>query len=105
VEGGYSGLLWWRGDILCGPLADFERVDSVTARSVLTLARALGLDTHEEAVTPTELEGVELWAVNSLHGIRIVTGWLDGPTLAERPGRLATWRARLDRLRRPLPDA
>ena len=102
VEGAYSSLLWWRGDILCGPPAEFERVDSVTARSVLTLAAALGLDTHEEAVTPAELDGTELWALSALHGIRIATSWVDGPSLAEQPGRLATWRARLDALRRPI---
>lgn len=104
VEGAYSALLWWRGDILCGPPADFERVDSVTARSVLTLARALGVDTHEEAVTPAELDGTELWVLSALHGIRIATRWIDGPGLAELPGRLTTWRARLDALRRPLPS-
>lgn len=103
VDGATSALLWWRGDILCGPPADLDRVDSVTARSVLTLARALGFDTHEEAVTPTELAGVELWAVNALHGIRIVTSWVGGVALAEQPGRLTTWRARLDALRRALP--
>ena len=100
VEGAYSALLWWRGEILCGPPAAFDRVDSVTARSVLTLARALGVDTHEEAVTPAELDGTELWALSALHGIRIVTKWVDGPELAEKPGRLAQWRARLDALRR-----
>ncbi len=102
VEGAYSSLLWWRGEILCGPPAEFERVDSVTARSVLTLAAALGLDTHEEAVTPAELDGTELWALSAFHGIRIATSWVDGPSLAEQPGRLATWRARLDALRRPI---
>lgn len=102
VEGAYSALLWWRGEILCGPPADFARVDSVTGRSVLTLARALGIDTHEEAVTPAELDGTELWALSALHGIRIVTKWVDGPALAEKPGRLAQWRARLDALRREI---
>ena len=102
VEGAYSGLLWWRGDILCGPPADLPRIDSVTTRSALTLAAALGLDTHEEAVTPGELDGTELWALSALHGIRIATQWIDGPELAERPGRLATWRARLDALRRAI---
>lgn len=102
VEGAYSALLWWRGEILCGPPAAFERVDSVTARSALTLARALGIDTHEEAVTPAELDGTELWALSALHGIRIVTKWLDGPEVAEKPGRLAQWRARLDALRKPI---
>ena len=103
VEGAFSALLWWRGEILCGPPATFDRVDSVTARSVLTLARALGIDTHEEAVTPAELDGTELWALSALHGIRIVTKWVDGPELAEKPGRLAQWRARLDALRRDIP--
>lgn len=102
VEGAYSGLLWWRGDILCSPPSHFERIDSVTVRSVLTLAVALGLDTHEEAVTPAELDGVELWSLSALHGIRIVTEWMNGPALAELPGRLATWRARLEALRQPL---
>jgi len=102
VEGAYSALLWWRGEILCGPPAAFDRVDSVTARSVLTLARALGIDTHEEAVMPAELDGTELWALSALHGIRIVTAWVDGPSLAEKPGRLAQWRTRLDALRKPV---
>jgi branched-subunit amino acid aminotransferase/4-amino-4-deoxychorismate lyase len=103
VEGAYSALLWWRGEILCGPPSTFYRVDSVTARSVLTLARALGIDTHEEAVTPAELDGTELWALSALHGIRIVTRWVDGPELAEKPGRLTQWRTRLDALRRDIP--
>ncbi|MGV8896160.1 MAG: aminotransferase class IV [Rhodoglobus sp.] len=102
VEGAYSGLLWWRGDILCGPPADLPRINSVTTRTALTLAAALGLDTHEEAVTPLELDGTELWALSALHGIRIATGWVDGPELAEKPGRLAIWRARLDALRRAI---
>jgi branched-subunit amino acid aminotransferase/4-amino-4-deoxychorismate lyase len=101
-EGAYSGLLWWRGDILCGPPDDFERIDSVTVRSVLTLATALGVETFGEPVTPAELDGVELWSLNALHGIRIVTKWVDGPGLAERPGRLKTWRARMDALRRSI---
>jgi branched-subunit amino acid aminotransferase/4-amino-4-deoxychorismate lyase len=100
IEGAYSAALWWRGEILCGPPAEFDRIDSVTARSVLTLARALGLDTHEEAVTPAELDGCEVWIVNALHGIRIVSRWVDGPELAEKPRRLEQWRTRLGALAR-----
>jgi branched-subunit amino acid aminotransferase/4-amino-4-deoxychorismate lyase len=102
VEGAYSGLLWWRGSILCAPLDEFDRVDSVTVRSVLALATALGVETYTEAVTPAELEGTELWALSALHGVRIVTEWVDGPSLAELPGRLGQWRARLAALRQPL---
>lgn len=102
VEGAYSSLLWWRGDFICAPSVELERVDSVTARSVFALAAALGVDVHYESVTPSELDGLELWAMSALHGLRIVTEWVDGPALAERPGRLALWRSRLDRLRKPL---
>lgn len=102
IEGSASSLLWWRGDILCIPPAEFDRIDGVTVRSVLTLATALGIESFEEAVTPTEIADTELWSLSALHGIRIVTSWLDGPPLAQRPGRLATWRARLDALRKPV---
>jgi branched-subunit amino acid aminotransferase/4-amino-4-deoxychorismate lyase len=101
VEDSHSGLLWWRGNILCGPPADLPRVDSVTVRTLLTLATALGVETFEEAVTPNELAETELWSLNALHGIRIVTEWIDGPPVAQLPGRLALWRARMDALRKP----
>jgi hypothetical protein len=104
VEGAYSAIVWWRGAILCSPPAEFDRVDSITARSLLGLAAALGVDVHEEAVTPAELDGTEVWALNALHGPRIATAWQDGPALAELPGRLAQWRGRLDALRHALPD-
>jgi branched-subunit amino acid aminotransferase/4-amino-4-deoxychorismate lyase len=102
VETSQSGLLWWRGDILCAPPADFARVDSVTARTLLTLAAALGVETWEEAMTPGELADTEVWALNALHGIRLVTKWIDGPSVAQLPGRLALWRARMDALRKPI---
>ncbi|MHA6667910.1 aminotransferase class IV [Homoserinimonas sp. A447] len=103
VEGAYSAMLWWRGDVLCAPSPDLERVDSVTARSVIALATALGVEVHYESVPPEDLDGLEVWALSALHGIRIVTAWIDGPSPAEEPGRLGQWRARLDRLRKPLP--
>jgi len=102
VEGAYSAIFWWRGDVLCAPSPELDRVGSVTARSVIALATALGTEVHFESIVPAELDGCEIWAVSSLHGIRIVTAWLDGPAPAELPGRLSTWRARLDRLRQPL---
>ena len=103
VEGAYSAILWWRGDTLCAPALDLDRVHSVTARSVIALATALGIEIYYESIVPAELESCEIWALSALHGIRIVTAWVDGPAPAELPGRLATWRSRLDRLRRPLP--
>lgn len=102
VETAVSALLWWRGEILCGPPAHLDRVASVTARTALTLATAIGIETWEEAVTPAELDGTELWALNALHGVRLVRDWIGGPELAARTGRLAAWALRLEALRKPL---
>jgi branched-subunit amino acid aminotransferase/4-amino-4-deoxychorismate lyase len=104
ADGTTTSLAWWRGDSLCVPAEELERIDGVTVRSVVTLATALGVEVLHESVRPDELAGLEVWALNALHGIRIVTAWIDGPPTAEQPGRLATWRARLDALRKPLPE-
>ena len=105
AEGSTTALAWWTGDALCVPSIELPRIDSVTLRSVLALATATGVDVLHDTVTPGALEGCEVWALNALHGIRIVTGWVDGPVTAELPGRLEVWRARLDALRKPLPAA
>ena len=56
-------------------------------------------------MTPAELDGTEVWSLSALHGPRIVTGWIDGPSTAELPGRLSTWRSRLEKLRKPIHPA
>ncbi|TWX40545.1 hypothetical protein ES689_03600 [Frigoribacterium sp. ACAM 257] len=103
VEGAWSSLVWWRGDSLCTPADDLPRLPGVTSRTVLTLAAVLGVDVLHDRTTPAELDGAEIWSLSALHGVRIVDGWVDGPSPAEEPGRLAAWQARLDALRRPLP--
>jgi branched-subunit amino acid aminotransferase/4-amino-4-deoxychorismate lyase len=102
VEGAWSSIVWWRGDALCLPADDLPRLPGVTARSLTTLAAVLGVDVLHDRTRPDELDGFEVWSLSALHGIRIVTGWIDGPAPAEEPGRLALWRGRLDRLRRPI---
>jgi branched-subunit amino acid aminotransferase/4-amino-4-deoxychorismate lyase len=104
AEGSTTCLAWWTGDALCVPSIELARIDSVTLRSVLALATATGVDVLHDAVAPDHLDGLEVWALNALHGIRIVTRWVDGPAPAEQPGRLDRWRARLDALRKPLPE-
>lgn len=104
IEGAYSALAWWRGNELVFPDPALERVNSVTARSLHVLATALGVGVRTEFVQPEELDGLELWALSALHGARIVTTWIDGPALAAVPGRLDSWRRRLDAIARPLPQ-
>lgn len=93
-DGATTALLWWRGGTLFAPPLSLPRVDSVAARTVRGIAAALGVPVEEEAVRPSELDGAVLWAVNALHGIRAVTGWVDGPALALDPARTEAWRAR-----------
>lgn len=100
IEGNYSSIVWWRGDALCVVDATLARLPGVTERTLVTLATALGIDVLHELVEPSDLDGLEVWSLGSLHGPRIATSWA-GITLAETPGRLRQWRARLDALRRP----
>jgi branched-subunit amino acid aminotransferase/4-amino-4-deoxychorismate lyase len=103
VDGVTSAVLWWRGDRLFAPSASLRRVDSVTAKSIRLLATATATETGEEFSTPADLAGCEVWVVNALHGIRVVTSWRDGPRLGRNPRRAAVWQRRLDALVRPLP--
>ncbi|WP_223690403.1 aminotransferase class IV [Leifsonia poae] len=101
-DGATTALLWWRGNTLFTPPLALPRVDSVAARTVRGVAAALGAPVDEEAVSPAELEGCVVWAVNALHGIRAVTAWVNGPRLALDASRTTAWRARLSALARPL---
>lgn len=103
AEGTTTSIVWWEGSTLCVVDPTLPRVPSTTERTLLTLAAALGIPVEQRLASPDELDGCEVWAVNALHGIRIVTAWHGGPATAEEPGRLARWRLRLDSLRRPLP--
>ncbi|QIS41970.1 aminotransferase class IV [Clavibacter capsici] len=105
VEGAYSAILWWHGDALAVVEGDVPRIPSVTERSIVALATALGVDVLHERATPADLGGREVWAVSALHGIRLVRGWVDGPAVAAEPGRARAWRTRLAALRRELPAA
>ncbi|GAB3034375.1 aminotransferase class IV [Parafrigoribacterium mesophilum] len=102
VDGCSTAILWWRGDTLCAPPTHFARVDSVTAKTLVALATAVGSGIRYEAAQPRELDALEVWAVNALHGIRTITTWIDGPAMLGPSARASAWQARLDALARPL---
>lgn len=102
VEGAYSGLLWWRGEMLVRPDETLARIPSVTESLVLDAARSAGVAIISESVTPAELAGCEVWVLSALHGLRAATAWVDGPTLAA-PLRTETGRRWLTAAERPLP--
>lgn len=99
-EGAYSAVLWWRGDAVHVPPASLPRVDSVTLRCLRPLLSQQSIEIVEEAATPADLEGCEVWVLSALHGIRGVSAWIDGPRVAP-PRRADAWHERLEALRTP----
>ncbi|WP_449283918.1 aminotransferase class IV, partial [Leucobacter sp.] len=108
LEGATTSLIWWRDDAdqsggaVDEPSTGGGRVASVTEELLHRTARgrlAAGRP------TPAELTRCEVWAVNALHGIRVVTS-IDGVALPESHGpRLERFREALDRTWAPLPTA
>ncbi|MGN6324662.1 aminotransferase class IV [Pseudolysinimonas sp.] len=98
-------LVWWRGDVLCAADPAIPQLPGVTVGALTRLAGAHGVELRAERATAADLAGTEVWALNALHGIRVVTTWHGGPSLVHEPGRAELWRERLGTLRHPLPQA
>jgi hypothetical protein len=47
-------------------------------------------------VTPAELNGLEVWTVNALHGVRPVVAWVNADSVPGPGTRAPQWQARLD---------
>lgn len=77
VDCAYSAICWWRGDVLCAPPAELPRTRSVTWQLVQEIASARGVEVREESARPQDLDGCEVWVLSALHGIRLVTAWVD----------------------------
>jgi branched-subunit amino acid aminotransferase/4-amino-4-deoxychorismate lyase len=105
IDGSTTCLLWFAHGGVHVPPAAAIRVDSTTVAAARELAAKGGLSFLETWTTPTDLEGVELYALNALHGIRAVTTWINGPTLSVDLERLTHWRHQYDLLAEELPEA
>jgi branched-subunit amino acid aminotransferase/4-amino-4-deoxychorismate lyase len=102
LEGATTSLLWWRGDELCAPAEDAGVLPGITRLVLFDLAAAIGVPIVGSSPRPAELAGLEVWAVNALHGIRPVTGWVGAdiePGPARRAGR---WQRYLDEFVAPV---
>ncbi len=99
VDGATTCLMWWRESSLFVPPAELARVDSVTVSVLRDIASTLGVSVSSEAVTPEQLANTEVWAVNALHGIRSVAGWVNGPDTTIDENRLTSWRRVYNELR------
>lgn len=77
IEGALSSLVWWRGDKLFSSSETLAWIPSVTREEIFAIAAQMGFETETERVKPADLIGLEIWALSSLHGIRVVSGWVD----------------------------
>lgn len=93
ADGTTTCLLWWRDGIPYTPPVEYERVSSVTMDVLSELFTAQGITVQTEAASPSHLAGLEVWAVNSLHGVRSVSSWIDGPKLSDAAPHALHWRA------------
>ncbi|AWR21243.1 aminotransferase class IV [Aurantimicrobium photophilum] len=105
VDGSTTCLIWFTEGGLHLPPAEALRVNSVSVAVVRELAAQGGFSVSETWATPADLEGVELYAVNALHGIRSAVSWVNGPSLSVNEERLAHWRQQYDLLAEELPEA
>ena len=99
VETARAAIAWWRGDTLCVPSLELPAFPSVTLRLLTRAAAEQGVRIQHERCAVHELDGLEVWTLNALHGIRAVTGWAGTPGLHTPPAnraRLAHWRQALD---------
>lgn len=102
IDGSTTCLVWVEGEKVYQPPREFSRVSSVT---VAQLEKILGKPLEEQSRSSSELHGCEIYALNSLHGIRSVSAWLEGPTLVQNPNRLETWRNAYNELFSPLSES
>ena len=105
IDGATTCLMWFTEGELHVPPSEAIRVDSTTVAAARELAAKGGLNVCETWATPQDLEGVELYALNALHGIRSVNSWVDGPSLIVNPERFMHWRQQYDLLAHELPEA
>jgi branched-subunit amino acid aminotransferase/4-amino-4-deoxychorismate lyase len=75
-EGTTTSILWWRGRTLCAPPPAATLLPSITREIILNTATTRAIPVHFEHATPADLQKLQVWAVNALHGIRPVTTWL-----------------------------
>jgi len=101
-EGGTTSILWWRDGTLHAPPDGPDVLPGVTRGQLLRMAEESGVQVAFESPTPHDLDGLEVWAVNALHGIRPVTAWTGTGVTAGPAARAARWHARLQRLAGPL---
>lgn len=100
-EGSTTSIMWWEGDTLCSVPESAETLPSVTRAVLLEAAVLSGTELAFAHRRPDELDGLEVWAVNALHGIRPVRRWHGRAISAGPAPRASAWNDKLARLAQP----
>lgn len=98
LEGASTSILWWRADALCCPPAGPDLLAGVTRETLIGGVREAGGEVRFERVRPEALDGLEIWAVNALHGIRSVERFIGAALVPGPPRRAPHWRRYLEEL-------
>lgn len=102
LEGSTTSVVWWRGDVLCGPPPGPGLLPGITRALLAELAAGAGHLVVTEQAQPADLAGVPVWTLNALHGIRPVTEGLGRPADTDAAGH---WQSRLAALAVPADAA
>ena len=93
VEGAYSSLMIWRAGndhpTVIPPTT--PHLPGITEAVLADYARSAGIPVVAEDVSVSDLEGAEVWILSALHGIRVATAFVEGPSLGMVPGRRELW--------------
>lgn len=103
LEGATTNLLWWESDCLCLPSPRLRTLPGVTSGLLVDRARETGVRVAYRRAAAADLANREVWAVNALHGIRPVIGWIGGPIQAGAPEKSPSWQRWLRDSAVPLP--
>ena len=103
-EGAYSTVMAWSMDkrTLHSMGTQEPRVPSVTESVVRDIAAENGVRVSADQFSPHDLDGLEVWIVSALHGIRHARAWVDGPTLVGDSGLRSEFQARWLEKARPI---
>lgn len=93
AEGAYSSLMVWPSgsDIPHVISQATPHLPGITESVLKDIAAEQGIDVKESSLSVADLEGAELWILSALHGIRMATSVIDGPTLSVNATRRDQW--------------
>jgi branched-subunit amino acid aminotransferase/4-amino-4-deoxychorismate lyase len=93
VEGAYSSLMIWLAgnDYPTVIPPTTPHLPGITEAVLTDYALGAGIPVVAKDLSVSDLEGAEVWILSALQGIRVATGFVEGPPLTVVPGRQEFW--------------